>query len=160
MIRFIAAIDNQNGLADDHGIPWQGKLPTDVAYFRRKIMDGTVVMGRGTYNELKRPLPGGRNLVATHKTVTLRKGFGVIHDVKAFLKAAKPEEDIWVIGGAELFESTLAFAEELYLTEVQGDFKCTKFFPEYKKNFELASRSEPRLENGITFTFNVYRHKV
>lgn len=156
MIRAIAAIDNKRGIADDHGIPWQGKLPTDVKYFRDKTLSGgAVLMGYGTYTEFEKPLGGRQNFVATHKPGALREGFTAVHDAREFLEATK---DVWVIGGAALFAETLDMNDELYLTKLRGDFGCTKFFPEYDELFELASESEPITENGITFTFCVYRH--
>jgi dihydrofolate reductase len=157
MIRFIAAIDSKQGLADEHGIPWQRKLPTDIAYFRAKTKGGIVLMGYRTYEEFDKPLPERRNLVASAKAESLRAGFERVHDASKFLKNTK--EDVWVIGGAALFASTLDLADELYLTRVKGDFHCTKFFPPFEQDFRLESRSEPQTENGITFRFEVWRRK-
>lgn len=157
MIRFIAAIDNKRGLADEHGIPWQGKLPTDVAYFRSKTINGIVMMGYGWYQEQKEPLPNRRNLVAYPNNEAMRPGFERVKDAREFLKDTK--EDVWVGGGAALFASTLDLADELYLTKIEADFNCTKFFPEYEKDFELASESGPITENGITFRFTVWKPK-
>ena len=157
MIRFIAALDNKMGMADGHGIPWQGKLPTDVAYFRSKTIHGIVMMGYGWYVEQKLPLPERRNLVATTNPEPLRPGFERVTDAHEFLKNTK--EDIWVGGGAGLFASTLDLADELYLTKIEADFHCTKFFPAYEDAFELVSQTEPQVENGLTFQFTVYRRK-
>ena len=157
MIRFIVAIDNKKGLANEHGIPWQGKLPTDVAYFRSKTIGGNVMMGYGWYTEQQKPLPERRNLVATTKDEKLRPGFETVHDARQFIKDFK--EDLWVGGGAALFASTLDLADELYLTKIDADFNCTKFFPEYENDFELVSETEPQTENGITFRFTVWKRK-
>lgn len=157
MIRFIAAIDSKQGMADDHGIPWQGKLPTDVQYFRAKTSSDMVLMGFGTYIELKEPLSERRNLVATTKPGELRQGFEAVHDARKFLIEA--QEDVWVIGGAVLFTATIDLADELYLTQLEDDFRCTKFFPEFKHDFELMSESEPHTENDITYTFQVWRRR-
>jgi dihydrofolate reductase len=62
MIRLIAAIDKSRGIADEHGIPWQGKIPTDTRYFREQTAEGTIVMGYGTYVEYDRPLHDRRIL--------------------------------------------------------------------------------------------------
>ena len=134
MIRFIAALDNKRGLANEHGIPWQGKTPTDVAHFREKTLNGNVMMGYGWYVEQKQPLPDRRNLVATPELKEpLRPGFEHVPDATAFLKNAK--EDVWVGGGAALFASTIDLAHELHLTLLEADFNCTKFFPEYEQAF-------------------------
>ncbi len=158
MIKAIAAIDSKQGLANDHGIPWQGKVPTDVAQFRAKTLHGNVMMGYGWYVEQKQPLPDRRNIVAYDKQETLRPGFEHVKDAREFLKSFK--EDIWVGGGAALFASTLDLIDELYLTQLQGDWQCTKFFPDFKDRFSKVSESEPLTENDITFTFQVWKRKL
>lgn len=158
MIKFIAALDENQGLANDHGIPWQGRIPTDVGYFRQKTLGGNVMMGYGWYKEQAQPLADRRNLVATTSSEALRPGFERVRDAGAFLAEAK--DDIWVGGGAGLFESTLDLADELYITQLEGDFNCTKFFPPYKKSFTLVSESEAHTENGITFRFQVWKRTI
>ena len=157
MIKAIAAIDFKKGIANDHGIPWQGKIPTDVAQFRQKTLHSNVMMGYGWYVEQHLPLPERRNLVATSKPEELRPGFEKVVDARKFLQDAK--EDIWVGGGAGLFASTLDLIDELYLTQLDQDFQCTKFFPEFEDKFIKVSESEPQTENDITFTFQVWRKK-
>jgi dihydrofolate reductase len=158
MIRFIAAIDEKLGIADDHGIPWQGRIPSDVHYYRDKLKTGIILMGYGLYKELHNPYPGGTNYVATKGTAdTLRPGFERVEDAREFLKNAAG--DVWNAGGALLFQSTIDLADELYLTKLDGDFGCTKFFPEYENDFELVSESQDYTENDITFRFTVWKRK-
>ncbi len=144
-------------MANDHGIPWQGKIPSDVAQFREKTSGSTVLMGYGTYVEFKEPLPNRRNVVANIEKVDVRPGFELILDARKFLQDFT--EDIWVIGGPGLFAQTLDLVEELYLTQLQADFHCNKFFPQFKDKFELIQESEPVTENGITYTFQHWRRK-
>lgn len=158
MIRFIAAIDDKRGIADEHGIPWQGKIPSDVKYYHDKLKTATVLMGYGVYRELTKPYPGVSNYVATYeRNETLKSGFEPVNDARRFLENI--QGDVWNIGGAMLFANTFDLANELYLTRLQGDFGCTKFFPEFENDFELASGGEPMTENGITFHFEVWKRK-
>jgi dihydrofolate reductase len=156
MIRLIAALDSQRGIATDSGIPW--KLPGDTAYFREKTTSGLIVMGRATYDEFAAPLHGGENYVLSTTTVPLRAGFQAITTLQQ-LRAAHPDEDIWVIGGATVYRETIAEADELLLTQVLSDFKCTKFFPPYEAAFELQSRSADNHENGLTYRFETWRRR-
>lgn len=155
-------------MADNHGIPWTGKIPSDVKYFREKTEGGTVLMGYATYLEFDQPLPNRRNLVATGKNQKLNIGFKSVNDAASFLQDYKDNSkqagvmrgsDIWVIGGAGLFAGTINLADELYLTQLNGDYNCTKFFPEYDKDFELVSQTEPITENDITFSFQIWTRK-
>lgn len=154
MIRLIAALDSQRGIATDSGIPW--KLPGDSAYFRQKTEHGVIVMGRATYGEFAAPLHEEENLVLTTASGPLRTGFRAIADLHD-LGAAHPDEDVWVIGGATVYRETIADAQELLLTQVLGDFHCTKFFPPYEGVFSLSSQSEDQRENGITYRFETWR---
>lgn len=158
MIRFIAAIDSKRGMANDHGIPWQGKVPSDVQHFREKTENSIILMGYGTYVEFKQPLPNRQNYVATSKPEKLRPGFQSVNDAVTFLK--KTTEDVWVIGGPGLFAQTIDLANDLHLTHLNGDFGCTKFFPEFEDKFELIEKSNLITENSITFYFATYQHKL
>lgn len=155
MIRFIAALDSKRGIANEHGIPWQGKIPADVAQFRAKTINSNVLMGYGWYKEQQQPLPDRRNFVATSNPEPLRPGFELVTDARAFLREF--HEDIWVGGGAALFESTLDLADELHLTHLDGDFKCTKFFPDFEDKYVLVEKSKPITENSISYYFATYR---
>ena len=156
MIRLIAAVDSQRGIATDSGIPW--KLPGDTAYFREKTASGLIVMGRATYDEFAAPLHGGENYVLSTTTAPLRDGFRVTTGLQQ-LGAAHPDEDIWVIGGATVYRETLGDADELLLTQVLKDFNCTKFFPPYEADFELQSRSADQHENGLTYRFETWQRR-
>ena len=153
------AIDERRGIANEHGRPWQGKLPTDLRHFREATQHGIVVMGYRTYEEeFARPLSDRRNLVATHTAQPLRPGFEALNDVEGFLR--QTTEDVWIIGGAGLFASSLSFADELDITKLQGNFACTKFFPTYETDFNKIFESEPIEENGITFQFTRWLRKA
>lgn len=154
-IRAIIAIDDKRGLANEQGIPWN--LPSDRAYVRDKTYGSNLLMGYGTYIEFARPLPGRKNLVVTDGQEPLRKGFEAIMDLKSFMDS--PPENLWIFGGAGIFAQTINYIDELYITQLQGDFGCTKFFPEYRDTFELVRESPPQLENGIHFTYQIWKRK-
>jgi dihydrofolate reductase len=159
MLRLIAAVDNALGVADDKGIPWQGKIPTDAQYFREQTTNGIIVMGFGTYQEFKSPLHDRENFVVSRPdTGELRQGFVGVTDVTSFIQEHEGDL-VWVIGGAALFEKTLGSADELYLTQIDRDFHCTKFFPTFSEAFELSSDDGPHSESDITFRFEVWRRK-
>lgn len=155
MIRFIAAIDEKYGLADEHGIPWQGKLPADVAYFRSKTLNGNVLMGLVTYNEFSEPLGKRHNFVLNNTDQKLRPGFEEVRDLDKFSQTL--DGDLWIIGGAGVFAQTIQMADELYLTRIDEDYGCTKFFPSFEDKFKLVSKSEDHTENGITFRFETWQ---
>jgi dihydrofolate reductase len=154
MIRLIAAIDSRRGIATDSGIPW--KLPGDTAYFHEKTAVGVILMGGATYNEFAAPLHERLNFVLTTHSEPLRKGFRAVRSLDQ-LVSEHPGDDIWVIGGARVYAATIGQGEELLVTQVLGDFHCTKFFPPYDPEFQLAARADDRREEGITYRFETWR---
>jgi dihydrofolate reductase len=92
------------------------------------------VMGWATYTEFAAPLHGRENFILTSRSKPLRTGFRPIGSLDA-LVTDHPGQDIWVIGGATVYAETIGEAGELLLTQVVGDFDCTKFFPPYEADF-------------------------
>ncbi|MGD0748298.1 MAG: dihydrofolate reductase [Acidimicrobiales bacterium] len=154
MIRLIAALDSRRGIATDSGIPW--KLPGDTAYFRAKTATGLILMGRATYDEFAAPLHKRENFVLTTHPGPLRTGFRAIGSLDQ-LTAENPGEDVWVIGGATVYAHTITEAGELLLTQVDGDFDCTKFFPPYETEFGLTARSDDRQDGVTTYRFETWQ---
>ncbi len=154
-IRALAAIDSMQGLANKEGIPWD--LPSDKRYVRRMTADGSLLMGFGTYKELPKPLPGRYNYVYSNREISLRKGFYTVTDLKSFPDNAP--EKLWVFGGAKTFAQTINYIDEIYITQLNHDFACTKFFPAFKDDFELVSETKPQSENGIKYKFQIWRRK-
>ncbi len=160
MLNLIAAVDEALGVANDGGIPWQGKLPTDAQYFRDQTTVGIILMGYGTYKEFDKPLHDRENfVVARPDSGELKSGFVGVPDAADFLDQ-HAHDLVWVIGGAALFAQTLARADQLLLTRVVGDFHCTKFFPTFSDAFELQSEASPHVESGITFHFESWQRTV
>jgi dihydrofolate reductase len=158
MIRFIAAIDSLRGVANEQGIPWD--LPTDTAYYRKQVSSGgKILMGYNTYkygNHAQTIKPNSTEYVAMSHVEPLRAGFEAVDDVDSFLKR---NELVWVLGGAGLFASTLQHADELYITQVCGDFGCTVFFPAFEHDFFLYKRKKIMRENGIDFQYQIWKNK-
>jgi dihydrofolate reductase len=157
MMRLIVAIDEKRGLADDHGIPWQGRIPSDAEYFRSRTAEGLIVMGFRTYEEFARPLHDRTNYVFSRSaTSSLRPGFSPVTDLAPFM-AGHRDDVVWIIGGAGLYQAALPLADELYITQLDGDFGCTKFFPEFAHDFLLDPGARRMVENDISFRFEVWR---
>ena len=151
MIKLIAALDEKNGIANNSGIPWN--LKADKEYFRDKISSGNILMGRGVYEELKGPLGNGLNYVLTHRHA-LREGFIAISDIDDIIQHS---DDLWIIGGAEVYGQTINLADEIHITKIHKDFHCTKFFPEINNDFKIVSDSGKLEDNKLVFNFLKYK---
>lgn len=157
MIRLIAAIDQARGIAKAGRQPWH--IPADEQYFREQTtkFGARVLMGRKTYEVIGRVLPLRTNYVLTHSR-RIGPEIITVTDVDAFLQTES--EDIWVIGGAEVYRQTIALADELYLTLVLSDFACDRFFPTYESQFELISKGLVQKEGGLSYVHVIYRRQL
>lgn len=156
MIKAMAAIDDKRGIANDAGIPWD--LPTDREQVHKAIAGQPVIMGYRTYLERKGPRSDAKSYVITRPDTKLADGFIPVTDVVQFLADYQNDKpNIWVMGGAKVYQELLAYIEELYLTRVNGDFGCTKFFPDFESSFDLQEQAPILEENGISFRFERWR---
>ena len=112
----------------DGSIPWQ--LPEEQQHFKRLTMGATVVMGRGTWESLPssvRPLPGRRNIVVTRQPSYDAPGAEVASSLEDALERAKGD-DVWVIGGATIYQQALPHADRVVRTrvhlQVEGDTRA------------------------------------
>lgn len=156
MIRAIVAMDIKQGIADDRGMPW--RLPKEHQHFKESTQGTTVIMGYNTYLTFKRPLRNRRNIVWCQKGTVLKEGFYAFENIEDLL--LDTTEDMWIIGGATLYASTLRYCKELYITRINRDFNCTKFFPRFDDEFELVSRSKPCQEGGIEYAYERWARRM
>jgi dihydrofolate reductase len=159
MIRHIVALDAHRGIAKNGAMPsWH--LTGDEAYFTRQtqLYGGQVLMGSGTFREAlrNRPLKGRTNYVVTRDPSAI-PGAILVNDLQKFMADWPRSRDLWIIGGSEIFAQTMHWADELYVTEIEADFDCDRFYPPYAETFELIRKSPPQQENGLTYRYCVYR---
>lgn len=127
-ITLIAAVDRQLGIGVKGKLPWH--IPADLKRFK-KLTDGkTVIMGRKTFESLKGPLPGRRNIVMTaDKSKVSHPDVTVVTSVMGALEAARGT-DVYVIGGGEIYKLFIDFADEIELTHVDTLVEdADAFFP-------------------------------
>ena len=130
MIRAIFAHDAYWGIGKNGTLPWP-KNSEDLKWFKECTDGGVVVMGRKTWDSLpKKPLPGRENIVisSTVKDAPISLS-GDISSALNYIKEMFGDLDIWIIGGAQLLESTLPFIDELWLNNVGRVYDCDVFLP-------------------------------
>lgn len=122
-ITFVVAVAKNGVIGRGGDLPW--RLSSDMKRFKAATMGKPVLMGRKTWESLpKRPLPGRQNLVLTRDAAYVAEGAWVYSDLAAMLAAARAMaeaagvEEACVIGGAQLYNETLPFADRIILTEV------------------------------------------
>ncbi len=132
LISIIAAMAENRVIGRNNALPWH--LPEDLKRFKRLTLGHAVIMGRRNYESIARPLPGRRNIVVTRHPDYAAPGCVVVHSLDEALSAAGDDEEIFVIGGAELYAQFLPRAARLYLTLVHAEVDGDTLFPAFDWN--------------------------
>lgn len=142
-------------LGRDNELVWD--IPNDLKRFKEMTMGHPIVMGRKTFESIGRPLPGRTNIVITRDKEYKIDGCEIIHSIDGALEKAREldKEEIFIIGGGQIFAQTLDQTDRLYLTLVDSDDPGDVMFPEYKNEFtKEISRSEVfETPMGIKYTY-------
>jgi len=109
------------------GLPWH--LPEDLAFFKRTTMGHPIVMGRKTWESIGRPLPGRRSVVVTRDRGYAAAGADIVHSLDEAIARYADTDEIFVIGGAQLYAAALPRADRLLLTEIHAEFPGDTFLP-------------------------------
>ena len=131
-LSLIAAVDRRNAIGRDNQMPWH--LPMDLRRFKALTLGKPVLMGRKTAQSLGRALPGRQNLVLTRSGVAPFAGMDVVDTVEHALAQARAAgaQELWVIGGGEIYRQLLPIAQAMYLTHVDTAIDgADAYFPEF-----------------------------
>ncbi len=129
-----------------------------MRYFRRVTSGHPIVMGRKTYDSIGRPLPKRQNIVITRQDIEI-SGCTVVHSLEEAISALDPEQESFIIGGAEIYSLALPLADRLYITRVGGSFQGDTHFPEWENGkWQLLEKEEfgRGEEFEFPFSFEVY----
>lgn len=132
-LSLIAALANNRVIGKNGGMPWH--IPEDLRYFKRVTLGKPIIMGRKTFDSIGRPLPGRDNIVVSRNPKLSVEGARVTHSLQEALDFATdlPSEEVFVIGGAQLYAAVLPDADKLYLTYVDTDVEGDTFFPAFDR---------------------------
>jgi dihydrofolate reductase len=134
-INAILACDENWGIGNNGELPWP-KNSADLKWFKDTTLNSAVVMGRGTwYSGMPKPLPKRRNIVITNTPIDGVECYTLDQFKSTYSFMSQP---IWIIGGAQLLESSLDIIEEIWLSRIKGTYKCDTFLPKDQilKKFE------------------------
>ncbi|OEH92823.1 dihydrofolate reductase [Bacillus solimangrovi] len=146
MISLLVAVDKNRLIGKENELPWH--LPEDLKYFKRVTMGKTIVMGRKTFESIGRPLPGRDNVVLTTRKGYQPEGVFVYHSINEIVNKMKDQNDeVFFIGGAEIFNQVLQFADKLYITKIDESFEGDIYFPSFNEDEWRLVTSEKGLKN-------------
>lgn len=147
----LAAVGRNGVIGIDGRLPWS--IPEDLARFKRLTMGGALVMGRATFESIRRPLPGRTNIVLTRSDVWREEGVEVAGDLDTALEIARArDKDAFVVGGSEVYQNALDLTDVLELTEVDAAPEGDAWFP----SVDWSKWRETARETHEGFSFVTY----
>lgn len=130
VLSLLVAAGENNVIGKNNQLPWH--LPDDLRYFKNQTWGMPILMGRKTFESIGKPLPGRKSIVITRSDEWKHDAVDVVHTIDGAIEKAKSfgVKEIFVIGGAEIFNSAFAQASRIYLTRIHHSFDGDVYFPE------------------------------
>ena len=158
----IAAVAQGGGIGLNNEL--LARIPEDMARFKALTLGHTVLMGRKTWVSIParfRPLVGRRNIVLSRQPGLVLEGAEVFADLDAALASCATDEDVFVMGGAQIYAAALARADRLELTEIDAGFEADAFFPSWpKEQFTETARESATSAQGWAYHFTTYEKRL
>jgi len=161
MIALIVAVAENGVIGQDNALPWH--LPNDLCHFKQLTSGHPIVMGRRTFESIGKPLPQRTNVVVTRQTDWQAAGCQVSNSVPNALELAGTlGDDIFIIGGAEIYRQALPAADTIFLTEVHHEVVGDATFPDLNPGEwreETRERHEPDAKHAFAYSFVTLRKR-
>ena len=154
MMTIIAAVARNNAIGFENKLIYW--LPNDLKRFKALTTGNTIIMGRKTFESLpKGALPNRRNIVLSRNSSFSAPGTEVFHSLSAALQTCRPDEEIFIIGGASLYQEALPQADRLCLTHIEDTpQKADAFFPEInEKEWQIESDEKHEMDEKHRFCY-------
>ncbi len=155
-INIIVATANNGVIGDKNQLLWH--ISEDLRHFKSVTMGSPIIMGRKTYESIGRPLPKRTNVVITRQDIEI-EGCVVVHSLDEALSLFTSDEEVFIIGGAEIYNLAMPLADRFYLTRLEKDYQGDTSFPQWdaaqwnlvsKQSFDRGEKYE------FPFSFELY----
>lgn len=157
MITLIAAAAENNALGKDNQLVWH--LPDDFKRFKQITSGHYIIMGRKTFESFPKPLPNRTHVIITRQKNYKVDGCIVVNSIEDAIKACPKEEEVFIIGGADIYNQSIDFADKIELTRVHANFEADAFFPEINLNNWKLIFEEKHVQDekhNFDFTFQTF----
>jgi dihydrofolate reductase len=154
-VSLIVAVAHDNVIGINNTLPWH--LPEDLKRFRALTTGHHIIMGRKTYESLNRLLPGRTTVIVTRNPDYQVEGAVIAHSLEDAIAQCQQDDEVFIIGGAELYKEALLVAHKLYITQIELKAAGDAYFP----SFDIAAWErvsyEPHIAaSGLPFSYMTY----
>jgi dihydrofolate reductase len=155
----IVAVSQNGYIGKDGGLPWH--LPAEMAFFKRTTTSHPIIMGRKTHESIGRPLPERKNIIISRDKMYEAEGCLVVSSLEEALEAARGSDEVFIIGGASIYQLAMPKIDKIYLTRVKTDVQGDKRFEFDESGWKMVS-NEPHpadAENEYAFDIQEWARK-
>jgi len=131
-LSIIVAMAQNRTIGVNNTLPWL--CPEDLKHFKTLTMGHHMIMGRKTFDSIGKPLPGRTTVVVTRNSDLVIDGCIIAHSLQEAIHNCIGDEEIFIVGGAELYRQALPLVDTLYITEIQQDVEGDAHFPEFDRS--------------------------
>jgi dihydrofolate reductase len=162
LIKILVAFDENRVIGKNNALIWH--LPADLQRFKTLTTGHVIIMGRKTYESIGRPLPNRTTIAITRQETFNPEGILVSHSLEEAILKAKSisREDIYIVGGAEIYQMSLAVADQILVTQLHDIFDGDTYFPEIPLDtWEIVTREKGITDekNKLQYSFLTYQKK-
>ena len=157
-LSIIVAMAQNCTIGINNTLPW--RIPEELKHFKALTMGHHMIMGRKTFDSIGKPLPGRTTVVVTRDRNLKIDGCIIAHSLQEAIAACSKDDEIFIVGGAELYVQAIPLTDTLYITEIQQDVEGDAYFPEFDKNAwqettrEQHNQTEPQV---LEYHFVIYQ---
>lgn len=155
MIAIIVAIDKNRGIGNKGTMPW--KIKGELERFKSLTTGNVVVMGRRTFEAIGKPLKNRMNVIVSSTLDINEENCISVRSLQEALEKYK-NQDIYISGGSQLYQEALAYAERLYITEIDMEAEVDTYFPEFNKE-QYHKQIEKEVQGEINYRYCTYFKK-
>lgn len=149
----VAAAAENNALGKNNDLVWH--LPDDFKRFKAITSHHHIVMGRKTFESFPKLLPNRKHIVITRQTDYKREGIEVVHSLEEALQSCAGEEEVFIIGGGEIYKQAMPYADKIELTRVHASFEADAFFPEIDESkWKLVNKEVHKQDERHKYDFS------
>ena len=158
-ITIIVAASENLVIGDKNGLPWH--ISEDLRHFKEITINHSVIMGRKTFESIGKPLKDRRNIVISRDKTLKIEGVEVVNSLDDAIFRTKDQNEIFIIGGEQIYKMAMPFATNMHITKVYINIKGDAFFPAFdEREWKILSQKDLESNEGLKFSFIDYERTV
>ncbi|WP_418886780.1 type 3 dihydrofolate reductase [Gilliamella apicola] len=165
ILSVIVAMAHNRVIGLNNQMPWH--LPADLAWFKKNTLNKPVIMGRKTFESIGRPLPNRHNIVISRQIESIDNKISNVSWVKSIdeaisLAQKQQPDEVFIIGGGNIYQQVLPLIERLYLTHIDAELQGDTYFPDYlSEQWQVIYQEDHQADekNSYPYQFKILQRK-